>query len=296
MHPKGIIAIPCTPYHADMTLDYDSLEREIEFILRSGAHGIAYPIMASEFYVLSDDERKKAVEMVIHAAGDSLPIYVGVTGQNIHHSLALAQHAQDSGATGLICMTPILHSLDEARSSEFFHLLDKKVSIPVMLQNVEAYGMLPLSIPAAIKIISQSENIKYIKEEGMPSLLRIEQAVRLGKDVVDGVYGGFGGAQFLDELELGVAGTLMACEFADIFAKMYNAWDDGDKEKATTIFSRLLPAVIAENKLFPAFPLAVLKKRGIIENSQPRSLSMELPERILQLVDRYIEDLDDLMI
>ena len=296
MFPKGIIAIPCTPYHEDMSLDFDSLINEVQFIVNAGANGIAYPIMASEFYVLSDQERKQAVETVIKAVDGSIPVCVGVTGQNIHNSLELADHAQQAGATGLISMTPVLHSWHEDDVENYFNLLDEKVSIPLMLQNVEAYGMMPISIPKVVDIIKHSSNIKDLKEEGMPSILRMEQAIREGGSHIKGVYGGFGGLQFLDEMKLGAAGNIMACEFVDVFSKIYDAWTSENIEVAKNTFCRLLPALVYETKLFPAFPLSVLQKRGIITNNKPRSVSMSLPKNILRQIDYYIEDLDDLFI
>ena len=296
MLPKGIIAIPCTPYHGDMSLDFDSLINEVKFVLSSGANGIAYPIMASEFYVLSDQERKKAIETVIKTVDGSIPVCVGITGQNIHHSFELADHAQQAGANSLISMTPVLHSWHEDDVKNYFRLLDEKISIPLMLQNVNAYGMMPISISKVVDIVKHSKNIKYLKEEGTPSILRLEQAIREGKSHLKGVYGGFAGLQFLDEMKLGAFGSLMACEFVDVFSKIYDAWTSEDIDKAEKIFCRLLPALVYETKLFPAFPLSVLQKRGIIKHNKPRSVSMDLPKNILSQIDSYINDLGDLFI
>jgi dihydrodipicolinate synthase/N-acetylneuraminate lyase len=54
MSLEGILAIACTPYHDNLSLDYDSLQKEVEFIVASGSQGVAFPIMASEFHALSD--------------------------------------------------------------------------------------------------------------------------------------------------------------------------------------------------------------------------------------------------
>jgi len=101
--------------------------------------------------------------------------------------------------------------------------------------------------------------------------------------------------QLMDELDLGVAGTLIACEFVDVMAKVFDTWSAGNKDEATRIFHRVLPAIIAEIKLFPAFPLEVLKRRGVIEHSCPRSMSMAIPDKVSQQIDRYLHDLQDLM-
>jgi 2-keto-3-deoxy-L-arabinonate dehydratase len=296
MKLKGVIGIVCTPYNPDMTMDYESLRNQVEFILHSGAHGISFPIMASEFNAISDDERKKALDIVIDITKGHLPVYAGITGFNIHQSLALADHAQKAGADCLVCMTPLLHSFDEARTFEFFHILDDRVSVPVILQNMEGFGATPLSVRSTVKLISECKNVKYLKEESPPSILKMGMAITSGIGIVEGVFGGWGGLQLMDELELGSSGSLIACEFVDIVAKAYDAWAEGRQEEAESIFHRVLPALVYETKMIHAFWLTVLQKRGIIKHNRCRSLSLALTENMLRQIDRYLEDLKDLMI
>jgi hypothetical protein len=56
---RGIFVIPQTPFDESGELALDDLSRLIDFCVESGAHGIVYPVMASEFFVLSDAEAKK---------------------------------------------------------------------------------------------------------------------------------------------------------------------------------------------------------------------------------------------
>ena len=293
---KGIIAIVCTPYNDDMTIDFEGLKNQVEFILQSGSHGIAFPIMASEFNAVSDEERKKGLEIVIDITKGQLPVYAGITGMNIHQSLALADHAQETGADCLVCMTPLLHSFNEERTFEFFHLLDERVSTPVMVQNMEGFGATPLSMESVVKMIGECNNIRFLKEESPPSILKLEMALDLGKGVIDGCFGGWGALMLLDELELGSRGSLIACEFVDVLSKVYDAWTGGRKDDARAIFHRILPALVYESKMIHAFWLTVLQKRGIIKNNRARSLSLALTERMEKQVDRYLGELSDLMI
>jgi len=54
----GIFTIPFTPFHDDRSLDEESLRREVDFVIEAGAHGIVAPVNSSEFYLLSDEERR----------------------------------------------------------------------------------------------------------------------------------------------------------------------------------------------------------------------------------------------
>ena len=112
----------------------------------------------------------------------------------------------------------------------------------------------------------------------------------------EAVFGGFGGAQLIDELELGSSGSLVASEFVDILVKIYEAWNGGAKDEAESIYLRLLPALVYETKLTFQFWLSVLQKRGIIKNNISRSTSTFISEKIHKQIDGYIDKLKDLMV
>ena len=62
---SGVLPIVTTPFSGDGRVDLSSLTRVVEHILSSGAHGLVYPAIASEFQTLSPEERRGAVEHVL---------------------------------------------------------------------------------------------------------------------------------------------------------------------------------------------------------------------------------------
>lgn len=60
---RGIFVIIVTPFTKKGELDEDSLRREVRFNVQAGAHGLVGPANASEFSTLSDDERKRWIEI-----------------------------------------------------------------------------------------------------------------------------------------------------------------------------------------------------------------------------------------
>ena len=65
---KGSFATPMTPFNPDKTIDYDSLQREVDFIIKSNAAAIVSPVMVSEFQILSEDERINHVKVTLDVA------------------------------------------------------------------------------------------------------------------------------------------------------------------------------------------------------------------------------------
>src|SRR2546422_3057292 len=61
---RGIFAILQTPFTANDQLDQEDLEREVNFCVRAGAHGLVWPQLAGEFYLLSEIGRASCRERV----------------------------------------------------------------------------------------------------------------------------------------------------------------------------------------------------------------------------------------
>jgi len=70
----GVVPIPVTTFDPDGSLDLGGLRSQVDFCLDSGADGILYPGVVSEFYTLTDDERRSAVETVVDAVAGRAPV------------------------------------------------------------------------------------------------------------------------------------------------------------------------------------------------------------------------------
>jgi 4-hydroxy-tetrahydrodipicolinate synthase len=292
----GIFTIPVTPFHDDLTLDFASLEREIDFCVAAGTHGIVYPVMASEFVSLEDGERRQAVERVLRRAAGRVPVTVGVTGVNAFHSLALAAHAQEHGAEALIAMPPVLSALLVEEAQAFYRRLDAAARVPVFIQNAAAYSGTGLPIDAVVTLVRESEHIRYVKEEAPPALHRIEQMVRAAAGQARGVFGGGGGVMLLEELERGAAGTMPACEWTDALVRVYDAWHAGQREDARALFQRLLPSIVMESHFGMPFAKTVLVERGIIAGAKMRTSGRSLNDSDRAHIRAALERLRDVLV
>ena len=54
---RGVFSIAYTPFDEKGSLLWDDFERLCDWIARSGAHGLVWPVMASEYTVISFPER-----------------------------------------------------------------------------------------------------------------------------------------------------------------------------------------------------------------------------------------------
>ena len=76
---SGVYPIPATPFRTDRSVDEDDLGHLIDFIVTSGADGIVFPGVASEFETLESAERTRLVDRVAHCVAARVPLVVGVS-------------------------------------------------------------------------------------------------------------------------------------------------------------------------------------------------------------------------
>ncbi|MDQ2996093.1 MAG: dihydrodipicolinate synthase family protein, partial [Chloroflexota bacterium] len=76
---RGIFVILVTPFTETYELDEASLRKQVRFCMAAGAHGLVGPANASEFSTLSDDERKRWIEIVVTEADGQVPVIAATT-------------------------------------------------------------------------------------------------------------------------------------------------------------------------------------------------------------------------
>ena len=71
---RGVFPIVVTPFTKSYELDEKGLRSLVGFCLRAGVQGVVGPANASEFSTLSDDERKRWLEIVVAETGGQVPV------------------------------------------------------------------------------------------------------------------------------------------------------------------------------------------------------------------------------
>ncbi|MDE2726067.1 MAG: dihydrodipicolinate synthase family protein, partial [Gemmatimonadota bacterium] len=71
---RGVLTIPSTPFKQNGDVDWGDLKRVLDFCITCGAHGIVWPVNASSFPVLTDQERLHGMQMVVDNTAGRVPV------------------------------------------------------------------------------------------------------------------------------------------------------------------------------------------------------------------------------
>lgn len=267
---RGIFVIVTTPFTDDVRLDEAALESTMEFCLKAGVHGVVANALASEGFYLTETERRRAAEIVVAKAKGKVPTIVAVSAP--HYLLAVdhVRHAESIGADAIMALPPSLHPSSPAEIKAHYKAIGAATSLPLVIQNVSGQGATPLSAPLIAELVSEIPNARFVKEESGYPAQTVGEIIRLCGDRVEGVMGGKAGKTLMEEVRHGVAGTMPACEFADVHVALWNAIEAGEQERARSIFNRLLPLLNLEQDYGMPLMKEVLKMRGVIPSSAVR--------------------------
>lgn len=270
---RGIYAVLVTPFQEDLSLDLPSLERQVAFCHACGVDGLVTPVVASEYFTLSDAERNQVIATVSAVNAGALPLVAGVSGNSGPHAAALAAEAAANGADAVMAMPPAgghgKHSIIAIEA--YYHRIARASGLPLMLQNAPEPIGASLSTSEVAALSAAVPRIEVVKEETAPNPQKVGKCVEEVGGSVGAVFGGQGGIYLFNELARGAVGTMPACEFADAMVGLMRLYQAGDEESARAVFDRLLPALVLERLYNVALMKVVLLRRGVITTPRTRA-------------------------
>ena len=269
---SGTLPVLATPFTADGgAVDKRPLRRLVDYAVDAGADGVVYPGVASEFDLLTVEERNAALETVADAARGRLPVIVGASAGDPRAAAGHAGHGRCLGAAAAMVMAPPALGHDRDRLIAFFARVAEDGGLPLILQNAPPPVGAGLAVSEVVAVAAAVAQIHGVKEETLPSGQRITQLLARAPATVRSVIGGAGGRYLVDELLRGAGGTMPACELTEVHAAMVAAHRRGDEPLLRALFGKVLPLLNMQAVFRMSMTKATLRLRGLIRSEFVRA-------------------------
>ncbi len=292
---RGIFPIVITPFTDSYELDEAGLRNVVRYCIEAGARGLVGPANASEFATLSDDERRRWIEIVVAECGGQIPVIAATTSGHALPAVALSLFAQAAGADCIMAMPPHVLHPDAEGCYEYYQALSEALEIPVMIQNYNGPVGTAMSPELIARMCQELPQVRYVKEETLPSSWMISATIAAAGPYCEGIFGGIAGQYLLDEYRRGAAGNMPACQTTDLLQAVWDLLEAGDETTARTMFNRVLPLISYERQYGVALYKEVMYRRGVISNRVCRAPGRELDEWDRLEVDAIMADVAPLM-
>lgn len=230
---KMDILVPIfTPFKENGEVDYDALAKLVRSVLDKGADGLYTGGSSAEFPLLTEEERRKTLE-VAAKAGDGCPIiaHIGAPGTDL--AISFGNHAKSVGVTALASVPPFYYGYKEPEIKSYYTDIADATGMQILVYSLSTMGTLSLEFYRDILADDRIFGLKYT-QYNYYVLNRIrnstDKMIYSGCDeaFASGLMGGAKGA-------IGTSMNFMV----DVFVKIQSLFNAGDVKSVFAWQSKL---------------------------------------------------------
>lgn len=132
-----VITAMVTPFNPDGSLSVDGVKKLARYLVDElGNDGLVVNGTTGEAPTTTDQEKAQVISAVVEAVGDRAAVVAGVGTFSTEHSRVLARQAEDSGADGVLLVTPYYSRPPADALEDHFVSVADASSLPVMLYDI----------------------------------------------------------------------------------------------------------------------------------------------------------------
>jgi len=293
---RGVLPVFQTPFHADFSIDFATLQTEISWLYAQGADGIVMG-MVSETLRLSTEEREALAAAACRFGREQGVVIISAGAESTHTAVRYARHAEAHGADAVMVIPPISVAVGEDELRRYYATIIEAINIPVVVQDASGYVGRPMSIAMQSGLFNEYGDHVLFKPEAAPIGPRLSAL----RDATHGrapVFEGTGGIALVDSYRRGVVGTMPGADLIDALVALWRALEAGDEERIYQLSLPISALIAVQTSLdsFLAVEKYLLVKRGIFTNTLIRGpVGYQLDAETQSEIDRLFAQLQGVL-
>lgn len=255
-----------TPFRKDLSVDYDALQRLINFVIDGGVQYVVTLGTTGETATLNREEKLAVFEFTHKAVNARVPVVVGIGGNDTASVLKDLEYYPLDKAVAILSAGPYYNRPSQEGIYQHYKAMASATTKPIILYNVPGRTACNITAQTTLRLANEHENICGIKEASG----NMVQCMHIMKNKPRDFFVTSGD----DHLAL----PLIAAGMHGVISVAANCWPKdmqmmvqatltGDLHLAKTLHYNLLKGfdlLFAENN--PAGVKAVLAEMGLVEN------------------------------
>ncbi len=153
-----------TPFKEDGTIDYDSLDRLIDFHCENGTDSIVICGTSGEAATLTEEEHMACVKFTIERTKGRIPVIAGTGSNCTATAMALSAEAAGYGADGVLVVTPYYNKATQKGMIAHFTKVAEAAKVPVILYHIPGRTGCRMEAETVAELVNHVDNIVAIKE------------------------------------------------------------------------------------------------------------------------------------
>jgi dihydrodipicolinate synthase/N-acetylneuraminate lyase len=279
LHIDGVVPIIPTPFLHDGSPDWSSLKNLLDFAAGAAVSAVCLPAYASEFYKLSDDERRDLALRAIGMMDGRLPVIAQVNHVSPAYVVETARELELAGASAISVAVPRLFPLPERDLLRYFDRILRSIGIPLVIQDFNPGGA-TASLDFIQQLHAEHPHFRYLKLEEPLMSERVRAIVDATRGEV-GLLEGWGGLYMIELFRAGIVGVMPGLAVSDVLQLVWNRQRQGDYDAAYSAFLGVLPQIsysLQNLEFFHHAEKALLVARGVLPEAIVRDATMTVGE------------------
>lgn len=256
-----------TPFKANSDIDYDALEKVINYVIEGGVKYVVTLGTTGETPTLNKYEKTDIIKFTTKVVDNRVAVVVGIGGNNTKELLKDLETFPLDNVTAVLSASPYYNKPSQEGLYQHYKSLAEASPKPILLYNVPGRTGRNVNAATTIRLANEVENIAGIKEASGD----FAQCMQILRDVPNDFLVVSGDdALALPQIACGMKGVISvaANAYPKEFSNMIRLCLSGDFASAKNINDKLIEAyelMFAENN--PAGVKAFMTKMGLIQNN-----------------------------
>ncbi|ACU06935.1 Dihydrodipicolinate synthase [Flavobacteriaceae bacterium 3519-10] len=262
---KGVGVALVTPFNEDLSVDFDSLTKLVDFNIENGTSYLVVLGTTAEAATLSDQEKSEVINHIIKANNKRVPLVLGIGGNNTMEVKKQIEETDLSAFEAVLSVSPYYNRPNQEGLYQHYKML-AGTGKKIIIYNVPSRTGQNIEASTTLRLAEEFPNLIMIKEAA-PNILQYFDILRLKPAHFNLVSGD-------DEFTLPVtlAGgngviSVIGQGYPKEFSEMVQLALDRKVDQAYKIHNSLVEItrlIFAEGN--PAGIKTVLAEKGIIQN------------------------------
>lgn len=287
---KGTGVALVTPFKKDQSVDFQSLEKLIHFVIDGGADYVVTLGTTGETPTLSRAEKLDIIECTFTTVSAKVPVVIGIGGNDTRALVKDFETFPVDKAAAILSASPYYNKPSQEGIFRHYKTLAQSTSRPIILYNVPGRTGSNIAAATTVRLATEVGNINGIKEASG----NMNQCMQILRDKPQDFMVVSGDDNLaMAQIACGMDGVISVAAncFPKEFSSMIRCALDNDFEGARALNDKLLlgyDLLFAENN--PAGVKAFLAQLGLIENELRLPL-VPLSEGLAAQVKTYLAGL-----
>ncbi len=177
-----------TPMHEDGSINYDAMEKIVDYQIENGTDAIIVCGTTGEASTMSHQEHLDTIKACVDMTRKRVPVIAGTGSNCTQTAVYLSKEAQQAGADGLLVVSPYYNKATQKGLKAHFTQVAASVDLPVILYNIKGRTGVNIEPATIAELAKEVDNIVAVKEAS-GDISQVAKILALAEGKID-VYSG----------------------------------------------------------------------------------------------------------